>query len=72
MTFFVFFFQSFSVTFFLNFPTLYLDNVRVLSRIANLASKYNCSNPCSFRDMAFFVILKKSFSEKLNHFFFTF
>ena len=25
-----------------------------LSGNANLASKYDCSNPCSFRDMTFF------------------
>ena len=28
--------------------------MRVLSGVANLASEYDCSNPCIFRDLAFF------------------
>ena len=35
--------------------------LRILSRIANLASKYGCSNPCSFRDM-----FSKIFFEKIT------
>ena len=27
---------------------LYLENVRVLAGLANLARGYDCSNPCSF------------------------
>ena len=38
------------------FPTLFLCAVRVLSIIANLASKYDSSNPCSF-EMTCFMIL---------------
>ena len=45
-------------------PTLKLRTVRVLSRIANLASKYDCSNPCSFPYMTFFVIFQKILEEK--------
>ena len=39
----------------LNFEilTLYLVAVRVLSGVANLASKSHFSNSCSFRDMTF-------------------
>ena len=44
-----------------------LGAVRVLSRIANLASKCDGSNPCSYRDMTFFVIFSKNFQ---NDFFF--
>ena len=44
-------------------PTLYLVPARVLPRIANLASKYDCSNPCSFRDMTIFVIFSKFFRQ---------
>ena len=51
----------------LKFPTLLLGPLRVISKIANLASKYDCSNPCSFRDMMFFVIFSK-FSENLNYY----
>ena len=36
------------------FPTLKLGAVRVLSGVANLASKSQFSYPCSFRDMKFF------------------
>ena len=49
----------------LKFPTLYLGPVRVLSKIANLASKYDCSLLCSFRDVTFFVIFSK-FLESVN------
>ena len=45
--------------------TLLLDIVRVLSGVANLASDYDCSNPCSFRDMTFFMILSE-FEKNLN------
>ena len=68
---FLWFFQKFSklkvLWFFLNlkFPTLKLGTVRVLSKIANLVSKYDCSNPCSFRDMMFFVIFSKIFRKCL-------
>ena len=66
MTFFAIFSKVFSklklLIFFKNlkFLTLYLGTVRVLSKIANLALKHDCSNPCSFRDM-FFLIFSKSF-----------
>ena len=43
--------------------------VRVLSRIANLASKYDCSNPCNFRDMTFFVVFSKKFQTTYVNFF---
>ena len=46
-----------------------MGTVRVLSRIASLASKYDCSNSCSFRDMTFFVIFSKIF-RKFKLFFF--
>ena len=45
----------------LKFPTLKLGPVRVISKIGNLASKYDCSNPCSFRDVTLFVIFSKNF-----------
>ena len=51
----------------MKFPNLYLGTVRVLSKIANLASKYDCSDPCSFRDMMFFVIFFQKISENLNY-----
>ena len=43
--------------------TLLLDTVRILSRVANIASDYGCSNPRSFRDMTFFGLFS---SEKLD------
>ena len=42
------------------------DIVRVLSRVANLAFDYGCSNPCSFRDMTFFWIFS-NFFRKLRY-----
>ena len=66
MTFFAIFSKVFSklklLIFFKNlkFLALYLGTVRVLSKIANLALKHDCSNPCSFRD-TFFLIFSKSF-----------
>ena len=74
MTFFAIFSKVFSklklLIFFKNlkFLTLYLGTVRVLSKIANLALKHDCSNPCSFRDMFFFNFFKKFF-ENLYDFF---
>ena len=44
----------------LEFPTLYLRAVKILSGIANLTSNYDCSNLCSLRDMTCVQILKKS------------
>ena len=41
--------------------TLLLGAVRVFSGVANLASNSHFSNPCSFRDMTFFVIFSKIF-----------
>ena len=38
-------------------------SIRVLTGVANLASNYDCSNPCSFRDMKFLVFF---FSNKLE------
>ena len=69
MTFFVVFFKKFFENLYdffsqnLKFPTLKLGPVRKISKIANLASKYDCSNPCSFRDVTFFVIFSKIFSK---------
>ena len=42
----------------------------VLSGVANIASKYECSNSCSFRDITFFVIFSKKFLQNLNEIFF--
>ena len=39
--------------------TLLLGAVRVHSGVANLASNSHFSNPCSFRDMTFFMIFSK-------------
>ena len=47
----------------LKFATLKLGPIRVISKIANLASKYDCSYPCSFRDMTFFVTFFKNFEK---------
>ena len=47
----------------LKISILLLESVRVLSRVANLASEYFCSNSCSFLDMTFFL---HNFSEKLG------
>ena len=38
----------------LKISILFLDFVRVISGVANLAFDYGCSNLCSFRDMTFF------------------
>ena len=46
---------------------LLLDIVRVPLRVANLASDYSCSNPCSFRDMTFFLWISPNFSKKLKY-----
>ena len=43
--------------------------LRVLSGIANLASNYDCSNPCSFRDMTIFVVFQKIFRKLIIIFF---
>ena len=45
---------------------LLLDIVRVLSRVANLAFDYGCSNPGSFRHMTFFLDFFQNFSENLD------
>ena len=45
---------------------LLLDFVRVLSSVANFASKYDCSNPCSFRDMTFFYDFLPNFQKNLD------
>ena len=63
------FFVSLKYSFFLKFFTLYLVDVRVLSGVANLASKYDCSNPFSFRDMTFFVIFQNKISKKIKSIF---
>ena len=59
-------FINFIWLFFPKFPTLYLVPVRVLSKVANLACKYDCSNRCSFRDMTFFV----KFPENLKFYYY--
>ena len=44
-----------------------MGTFRVLLRFANLASKYDCSNPFSFRDVTFFVIFfLQNYSKKLS------
>ena len=40
--------------------------MRVFSGVANLASDYGCSNPCSFRDMTFFLDFFQNFSKNLD------
>ena len=52
----------------MNFSTLLWGAVRVHSGVANQASKYDCSNPLIFRDMAFlsFFFLVFSFSKNLD------
>ena len=55
----------------LKFPTLYLGSSRVLSRIPTLASKYDYSILCSFRDMTFYVIFSKVFFLKHKLIFFS-
>ena len=47
-------------------PNPVMGAFRVLSGVASLASSYDCSTLCSFRDMTFFVIFLKVFSEKLK------
>ena len=68
MTFFVIF-RKVEFIFFpnLKFLTLLLCAVRVLSGVLILASKYDCSNLFSFRDIMFFVIFHK-ISENLTIF----
>ena len=46
-------------------PVVGRGAIRVLSGVANLASHYDCSDPCSFRDITFVVI----FFKKLELFF---
>ena len=67
MAFFAIFSKKFSenlnLSFFLQilkFPMLVLGAARVLSRIANLASKYDCSIFFNFRDMTFFVVFSQN------------
>ena len=45
--------------------TLLLGAVRLLSGVANLASKSYFSIPCSFREMTFFMIIYKKIDLKL-------
>ena len=66
MIFFVFFQKSFQKTNLILFskfeiPSPVVVAVRGTPGVANLASKYDCSNPCSVRDMTFFVIFSKNF-----------
>ena len=62
-------FMNFIWLFFPKFPTLYLVPVRVLSKVANLACKYDCSKFCSFRDVTFFVVFFKVFRKLIINFF---
>ena len=39
-----------------NFSTLSWDAVRLHPEVENRESKYDCSSPFGFRDMAFFMI----------------
>ena len=70
MTFFVIFLKFFRKPFF--FKICYslpeVGGYRVLSGIANFAFEYDCSIFCNFRDVTFFVIFFKSFSENLFFF----
>ena len=40
----------------LKFSTLFWPALRVKSAVAQLVSKYDCSNPFGFREMAFYMI----------------
>ena len=40
--------------------------VRKLSGVANIASKYDCSNPFTFRDLTFFLNFFQTFSENFD------
>ena len=44
-----------SLFFSMKFLTPYLGAARVLTKLANLALKYDCSILCSFPDMTFFL-----------------
>ena len=44
---------------------LLLENVREFSMVANLASKYDRSKPCSYPDMTFMVIFSKNFTKSI-------
>ena len=50
----------------MEFLTLKLGAVRVLSGVANVASKYECSIFCSFRDMALSLIFSRKKLENFN------
>ena len=45
--------------------------IRVISRVANLASNYECSDSCSFRDTTFFVIFLQKYSKNVDYFFYS-
>ena len=44
-------------------PNHVMGALRELSGVASLASSYDCSNLCSFRDMTFFEIFSKGFQK---------
>ena len=46
--------------------SLCLGSVKVLSGVAIFAPKYDCSNPCSFRDTTFFMIFSEIFKKNLD------
>ena len=48
------------------FPSRLWGSVRVLSGVAIFASKNDCSNPCSFRDMTVFMIFSEFFKKKID------
>ena len=50
----------------MKFQSRWRGSVRVLSGVAVFASKYDCSNRCSFRDMRFFMIFSEIFKKKLD------
>ena len=54
---------------YINFSTLKMKTVRVLSGVASLAIKSQFSVPCSFRDMKFydFFNIFKKFTLEKNH-----
>ena len=55
-----FFLKNFSI---FEILTMQLGAVRVFSGVANFASNSHFSNPCSFRDMTFFMIFSNFFSK---------
>ena len=47
----------------LKFQILCVGSVRVVSGVAKLASRYDCSNTSSFPDIMFYVVFSKVFKK---------